>query len=465
MAQPQATTRGAWFPEARYGLFIHWGPYAQYGRGEQVLFRERLDQREYAARACAWNPADFDARAWARTAKRAGFRYAVLTARHHDGFCLWDSKVTDYTSAAQAPKRDFVREYADAFRAEGLKVGLYYSLADWCVPAYYLGPRRDPAGWTRFRDYVHAQVEELLTGYGPLATFWFDGAWPRNARAWESERLVARMRQLQPDMLVNNRLDANDPEEGPGLGADGKSVEAAGESRLLGDFGTPEHHITAEKGRLWESCQVTTWRLWGYAAGERWRPADLWLDMLTEATAKGGNLLLNVGPDGDGRLPAPFVERAEQVGEWLRVHGECVYGPNAADGAGPGANDVTEAVTYGRQIVKGNSLYLLFRFWPGEPTFRLAGLETRIRSATLLTTGRTLGVVQSADEVTLSGLPPERPTPLFPVVRLDCDGPPAPRPWARERLWSGDPLVMAEWAGTRGTSVRADGYQEGEPAR
>jgi alpha-L-fucosidase len=436
-----------WFPEARFGMFLHWGPYSVYGRGEQVLFREHRDQREYEASACRWRPERFDAGAWAAVAKRAGMRYAVLTTRHHDGYCLWDSGATDYTSARQAPGRDFVREYVEAFRAAGLRVGLYYSLADWRIPAYWNGPAADPEGWETFRDYVHAQVRELLTGYGPIDVIWFDGAWPHDAATWRSPELVAMIRELQPEILINNRLGKLPADAGPPTGP--RPVESVGESRSLGDFGTPEHHITAEAGRLWESCQVSNWRLWGYTIGERWRPADLLLDMLVEAASKGGNLLLNVGPDPQGELPAPFVERAAAIGDWLKVHGEAIYGSE------PG--EVCEFITYGRQTRKGNNLYLVIRFWDGRDTLTLGGLETRVRRATLLTTGHELPCEQSTDHLAVRGLPVDPPTPLFPVIRLECDGPPRPRPWAADRLWTGDPRRMAAWAAGRGTSVRANG--------
>jgi alpha-L-fucosidase len=425
-------------------MFIHWGPYSVYGRGEQVLFREHLDQREYGENACRWQPARYDPAQWAAVARDAGMKYAVLTSRHHDGFCLWNSRVTDYSSAAQAPRRDLVGEYVAAFRAAGLRVGLYYSLADWRIPAYWEGPAHDPAGWEAFRDYVHAQVRELLTHYGKIDVLWFDGAWPHSAEEWRSRELLAMIRSLQPEILVNNRLGrVTDGDEGAEPG------EGVGKSRQLGDFGTPEHQITAEAGRLWESCQVTTWRLWGYTIGERWRPADVLLDMLIEAAGKGGNLLLNVGPDAEGELPPEFVARAAAIGEWMAVHGEAIYGSE------PG--DVCEFITYGRQTRKGNNLYLVIRFWDGRETLTLAGLETRVLRATLLTTGQELAFQQSADYLTVSGLPPRSPTPLFPVVKLECDGPPAPRPWAKERLWGGDPRRMTAWAAARGDSVRADG--------
>jgi alpha-L-fucosidase len=432
-----------WFPEARYGLFLHWGAYAAYGRGEQVLFREHLDQGEYAATARRWKPRFYDAKRWAATARDAGFRYAVLTTRHHDGFCLWDSQVTDYTTAKQAAGRDFVREFVEAFREAGLRVGLYYSLADWRIPAYWDGPDMDPDGWQRFRDYVHAQVRELLTGYGPIDVMWFDGAWPRTVQDWGSHELVALMRQLQPSLLINNRL---------GTDAQAKNEEAAGGSRALGDFGTPEHHITAESGRLWESCQVSTWRLWGYTTGERWRPADFLLDMLLETTVKGGNLLLNVGPDAEGRIPPEFEERAAAIGDWLKVHGELVYGM-------PEPGEVCEFITCGRQVRRGNHLYLIVRFWDGSGKITIGGLETPVVRATLLTTGQELAFEQTPDHVTFIGLPRARPTPLFPVIRVECAGPPTARDWARDRLWTGDPRRMTDWARARGTSVWADGAE------
>jgi len=439
MAGPDIPAEWQWFNEARFGLFVHWGPYSVIGRGEQPLFREHIDQREYAAMACAWAPRHYDAAAWADVARRAGMRYAVLTTRHHDGFCLWDSKVTNYTAAAQAAGRDLVAEYVEAFRAAGLRVGLYYSLADWRIPAYWEGPAHDPGGWAAFRTYVHAQVRELLTGYGRIDVLWFDGSWPHFAEDWGADEIVAAARSLQPDILINNRL---------GKSRTGADTDNANTGAEFGDFGTPEHRIQAEE-RLWESCQVSTWRLWGYCIGERWRPADLLLDMLVEAAGKGGNLLLNVGPTPDGQLPPEFVERAAAIGRWLDVHDECIRGTQGGE--------VCEFVTHGRQTRKGNVLYLVVRFWDGRGELRLAGLATRVERATLLTTGQDLAFDQGAEELVLRGLPRERPTPLFPVIRLECDGSPQPCDWARERLWGGDPRRMTDWARRRGTSVWADG--------
>ncbi len=439
---PATPEEWQWFREAQYGLFVHWGPYAALGRGEQVLVREHLDQRAYERAACAWNPDAFDASRWAEAAIAGGFRYAVLTARHHDGYCLWNSRLTDYTSACQAPRRDFLAEYVRAFRAAGLRVGLYYSLGDFRVPAYWNDPAADPAGWEAFRDYVHGQVCELLTDYGPIDVFWFDGAWPHTAAEWRSVELLDTMRKLQPRILINNRLDSQ-----PVFSPAGGAVEAAGESAILGDFGTPEHRIVADANRLWESGNTSTHRLWGFATGEHWRSTEQLLEMLVECAARGGNLLLNVGPDGNGRLPEPFLARSRAVGRWLALHREALTHLDPDDHGRP---DITEFVTRGYQTRSGSNLYLILRFWDGRPALRLAALATPVRRATILATGQELAVHNSPEAVELEGLPVAPPCELFPVIKLECDGRPQAKAWDRPRLWSGDPRRFIDWAAARG---------------
>ena len=459
----ETTDNLSWFVHDRFGMYVHWGPYAVLGRGETSLFREHLDQREYAEKACRWNPQSFDAASWAVVAKRAGMRYAVFTTRHCDGYCMWDSEFTDYSSGRQAPQRDFVREYVEAFRAAGLRVGFYYSLADWRIPAYWEGPSHDPQGWETFRHYVHNQVRELLTHYGRIDVMWFDAAWPHDQAAWKSAELVETARSLQPHILINNRLGAEPPgaqssEPLPQYDEQGRQRLSAeptddpnpgGWSLKLGDFGTPEHHAAPDANRPWESCQVSTWRLWGYTIGERWRPADLLLDTLVDTASKGGNLLLNVGPDPDGQMPPEFIERAEAIGQWMDVHGEAIYGSEEGG--------VCDFTTYGRQTRKGNNLYLIIRFWDGREALTLAGLETPVKRVVLLTTGQELSFRQTTDHLTMRGLPHEPPTDLFPVIKVECDGPPRPRGWAADRICHGDPRRMTAWAAARGTSVFADG--------
>lgn len=416
-----------WFPESRYGMFIHWGPYAALERGEQVLFREHLNQREYELAACKWNPKGYDAREWVKIMKEGGFRYACLTTRHHDGYCLWDSKYTNYTSMKQAPGRDFVREYVDAMHEAGLKVGFYYSWCDFRIPAYYEGPEKNPEGYQRMKEYIHGQVEELCTKYGKIDYFFFDGVWPRCAKDLDSPGLVAKMRKWQPGIMINNRLGySTDPEQ---LLRHGGGFEE-------GDFGTPEHLVNPEN-RLWESNQVSFWRWWGYHGGERHKTAPELLDLLCSCVSKGGNLLINVGPDGDGHFPKETLASIKKIGAWMNTCGEALYGNQG------GA--LTDAVTFGYETMKDQNLYLIFRFWrPGQP-FRLADLINPVEEVTLLNTGEKLPFEKKGEDLWIYNLP-DLEEELFPVIRVACKGRPETNSWGSQVLWEGDPLRIAQWA-------------------
>lgn len=417
-----------WFRDAKYGVFIHWGPYARLERGEQVLFREHRSQAEYEKLARQWNPEKFDADAWADVFVKAGFRYACLTARHHDGYCLWDTKTTDYNSMAQAAGRDLVREYTEAMRRKGLRVGLYYSWCDWRQPAYYEGPGKNPEGFLKVKEMIREQIEELMTKYGKIDYLFFDGTWPRYGDEIGTAEIVEHIRTLQPGILINNRL---------GFRGDQEEIDKYGGLRDEGDFGTPEQNVFPQD-RLWESCQTSTWRWWGYTKNERYKSSGEILRLLCESVSKGGNMILNVGPRPDGMLPEEFTERALAVGRWLRTYGEALYGTDGGD--------LTEFATCGYQTMKGNDLYLIFSIWNGDPVFRLADMKTKAVEAKLLGSGKQLQIKQRGTELYLYDLPEMPDEALFPVIKIHFEERPETTFWGEQRQWQGDPLRIARWA-------------------
>ena len=307
--------RMTWFDTARFGMFIHWGHSSQQGIelswplvGPIFALPQStpVSVEQYHSSAATFDPQKFDAREWARMAKRAGMQYAVLTTKHHDGYAMWDTKTSDFSIVHSPYGRDIVRQYADAFRDEGLRVGFYFSLADWHHPDYpaftqddvpYQFPRGkalDPDRWPKFVDVMFAQVRELLTNYGEIACIWFDGGWERTIDQWRARDLEAMIRELQPGILINDRL--------PGAG----------------DYLTPEQFVPPQPlDRSWETC-MTMNESWGYnPADTRYKSARTLIHRLCEIAGRGGNLLLNVSPRGDGTLPPEHVERIAEVGEWM----------------------------------------------------------------------------------------------------------------------------------------------------
>ena len=352
--------RVRWFREARFGMFIHWGLYAIPARGEWVRSIERMPEEQYMPFFREFSARDFDPGAWARAAKQAGMKYAVLTAKHHDGFCLFDSQYTDFKSTNTPFGRDAVREFLDAFRAEGLKVGLYYSLLDWHHPDYphagdWNHPDRERPGVTnegrdfdRYLDYMHAQVRELASRYGRIDIFWFDFSYDQlRGEAWRATDLVRMVRSYQPWALFDNRLEVS----GEGFG----SLVTDDPTEYSGDFVSPEQIIPPEgildaRGRdvTWES-NFTMNNHWGYCAEDTFfKPASMLIRKLVECVSKGGNMLLNVGPDARGRIPAESLRILGEIGQWMDKYGQSIYGCGKAGIPKP---------EYGRITRRGDTLY------------------------------------------------------------------------------------------------------------
>ena len=330
--------RVRWFTEARFGMFIHWGIYAVPGRGEWVKSQERIPDEVYDRYFEEFDPDMYDPKKWAKLAKKAGMKYAVLTTKHHDGFCLFDSAYTDYKATNTKAGRDLVREYVDAFRAEGLKIGFYYSLLDWHHPDYpHMTDRHHPMrgnpdypdegrNFDRYLDYLHNQVRELCTNYGKIDIIWFDFSYAdMRGEKWRATELVNMVRELQPGILIDNRLEGSGSEQG--------SLMTGDPLPYHGDFACPEQIIPPRglvdaKGKdvVWEAC-VTMNNHWGYCRTDGYfKPASMVIKKLVECVSKGGNLLLNVGPDARGRIPDESVKILKEVGRWMERNSESVYG-------------------------------------------------------------------------------------------------------------------------------------------
>lgn len=338
--------RISWYQDARFGLFLHWGLYAIPARGEWVRSDEEMPEEKYLPFFDEFNPASFAPDQWALAAKNAGMRYAILTAKHHDGFCLFDSALTDFKSTNTRSGRDFVQEFLEAFRAQGLRVGLYYSLLDWHHPDYphykdrYHPLRNDPRtkdvprNFNRYLDYMHGQVRELCSRYGRLDLLWFDFSYTgenqdMTKEAWRATELVQMVRQLQPDVILDNRLEVS----GEGFG----SLATDRPSAFCGDFVSPEQIIPPfglydEAGHSlpWEAC-VTMNDHWGYCARDKnYKSSATLIRKLVECVSKNGNLLLNVGPDAKGCFPKESRQILHEIGAWMEKNSASVYGCKAS---------------------------------------------------------------------------------------------------------------------------------------
>lgn len=347
------------YREWRFGLFVHYGLYSVAGRNEWCKSIEKISDEHYQNYFDVFSAEHYDPEKWAKQAKRAGMKYAVLTTKHHDGFCLFDSKYTDYKSTNTKANRDLVKEFVEAFRKEGIAVGLYYSLIDWHHPDYpkYNDPIHPMRGNDKYKDeqinfnnyltYMHSQVRELLTNYGKIDIMWFDFSYGEmNGEKWKATELVNMARSLQPDIIIDNRLYRG-----------GKFFDNLDEAPVFcGDFTSPEQFvpskgITDSLGRIvpWETCLTTQVGSWCYMNGnENFMSARQAIFNLVDCVSKNGNLLLNVGPTAKGDFPEQAVELLDEIGKWMYQNGESIYGCGGVDAPQP---------EWGRLTTDGKNVY------------------------------------------------------------------------------------------------------------
>jgi alpha-L-fucosidase len=416
----------SWFIRDRFGLFVHWGLYAVPARHEWVKNRERITDEDYQKYFDHFDPDLYDPVEWARAAKQAGMKYAVITTKHHEGFCLWDSALTDYKAPNTPAGRDLLRPWVDAFRAEGLRIGFYHSLIDWHHPDFpvdYFHPQRDDEDYKvanggrdvrKYAEYLHGQVRELLTQFGTIDILWLDFSYPwapwgtKGRDDWQADALHAMIRELQPNILLNDRLDLP-------------------EAR---DFATPEQWqprgwvTSGGTPVVWEACQTLNGS-WGYDRDNLdWKSAEMLVKLLIDSVSKGGNLLLNVGPTARGEFDPRAKDTLATFGEWTRVHGRSIY--DATMGEFPQPAD-------GRYTQRGNRLYLHLFSWPFRHV-HLDGLLGRVDYAQFLHDGseitfapgddpysRVSDVVAARREETKTlslELPVQKPDVLVPVIEL-----------------------------------------------
>lgn len=409
-------SRTEWFREAKFGLFIHWGPYAVIGRHEQARSRLQIPQDKYDQYVRQFNPVLFDPDEWVSLAQQAGCRYIVITSKHHDGFSIRRSRVTDYDMRQTSYRGDPLKMLADACARKGMRLGFYYSIMDWRHPDYL--PRRvwernrpaEGADLNRYLDFMKEELKELLTEYGDVAFLWFDGEWEHTVEEMRSQEILDFIRELSPNTLVNDRLFKRKP---------GNPA----------DFGTPEQYVPATgvlgldgKPALWEACMTINEDSWGYNKYETvFKTERDLIRKLIEVISKGGNLLLNIGPMPDGRIQDGFQSRLKAIGRWLDTNGEGIYRTSASC--------FPRLPFWGRCSTRDNALYLHVFSMPAERTLRLPGLKNKASSASLLPEADSSLPLSHDGEDILIQLPDQLPDEIASVVKVQLDSPPEVVPY------------------------------------
>jgi alpha-L-fucosidase len=439
-ASSDRALRMHWWQDARFGMFVHWGLYSglagewdgksvgSTGNMEWIQQRVHADTDTYAERAIPrFKPKPGFAAEWTRLAKESGCKYLVFTTKHHEGFALHDSKVSEFDAGSML-HRDLVREIVDACRAEGSRVGFYHSVIDWHHPQFAYAESEEiphplrgqpyPNGSRNQQEYIkylHAQVNELVSNYGPVDVLWWDYSVSdfQGEKAWGASDLIGLVKQRQPQVVMNNRLFRR-PESGHS-GTKQTSSRAQLDPKY-GDFMTPEQHVpdTGMPGVDWETC-MTMNTTWGYSKYDHaWKSAETLIETLIDVVSKGGNFLLNVGPKADGTIPHESVERLQEVGRWLEVNGEAIYGASASPIPKP---------DWGRVTYKPHDglIYLHVLEWPDDGRLEVMGLPGRVLSAALLGGYLDLAVMQKNNS-TLIRLPDAHEGQSPKVVRLQLAG-------------------------------------------
>ncbi|MEA2012235.1 MAG: alpha-L-fucosidase [Verrucomicrobiota bacterium] len=388
------------YEELRYGMFIHYGLFSMLGRGEWVMNREEIPVEEYAKLADKFDPSKFDADAICDFAVNNGMKYIVFTTMHHEGFRLYDTYLSDYNSVKSCG-RDLTQEIVDAAKQRGLKIALYHSLNNWYDQPDAVDALEDEEKYQIFIKNTFARIKELVTKYNPIDVLWYDGWWPFNAEQWQAEKMNAMVREIQPHILFNGR------------------------NGLDGDFGTPEGHVSAPNPwRPWEAC-ITLNNNWGYHRGDHnWKNQEELIDMLAKVAQGNGNLLLNIGPKGDGSIPEESVTIVEEVGRWIKKNSEALYNTEIFDfDLQERGNHRGDWSNIGSFTAKGNNLYFWIKHWVGQ-TLTIGGLESKVKKVFFLDGGEELKFQQKETKLVILGLPENPPDSLCTVLKIECETPP-----------------------------------------